>query len=571
MRRILPFLVVAMLGSGLGVAPRALVASSMSPVRPATQADSIRYVAQITDVNAVGMTLTNYGVIGNNFTTRSPSLEYPVGTGYEHLPDGGLWIGAHAQDATGAFVGVTTGRLDGTQGSGLQTTTEFTPAGLEIARRSRQPASPFYDPAATSDLDFLWTFSDRPAKSHSGGWPEDHRPLNVLVRAAAFAWGSNGLQDFVILRYTIINLGDFPLTNLWAGQWTQLASGPKSAYASWPPSSATGPGSWYSKKWLQYDATLRMIREHYCAAQPVPGGCNLGFVPAWMGIELLGASPNGIGEKQVTLAAWNWSPGNTVRDEDTERYAIMSAGTTQNLNAPDLMPQTGDPVELLAVGPFPNIAPGDSVRVDFAVVGGAEVADIQAHAAFAQQFYDSGFDIATPVQLALVHAAGNAGQASLMWYGSERGADVDVQRREESTDWQTIAHLASDGNGYISYEDRDVVAGTRYGYRLLASGEPFGEGWLLIPSAQRFSLSGVRPNPSPGRLIIAFTLPDTRPARIEVADVAGRRILARDVGSLGAGPHEVDMGDGRRVAAGVYLIRLTREGETLTTRAVVVH
>jgi hypothetical protein len=158
-----------------------------------------------------------------------------------------------------------------------------------------------------------------------------------------------------------------------------------------------------------------------------------------------------------------------------------------------------------------------------------------------------------------------------MWYASEHGADMEVQRREEATDWQTIARVASDGNGYIVYEDREVVAGARYGYRLLVGDEPFGEAWVLIPSsARRFSLAGVRPNPSPGDLTVAFSLPDDRPARIEITDVAGRRIAVRDVGSLGAGTHEVDMSKGSRFAAGIYIVRLIRNNEVLTVRAAVV-
>ena len=70
------------------------------PARAAANAtlDSIRYVVRVADQNAVGVTLTNYGVIGNNFVSRSPSLEYPLGTGCEHLTAGGLWFGAQAVD-----------------------------------------------------------------------------------------------------------------------------------------------------------------------------------------------------------------------------------------------------------------------------------------------------------------------------------------------------------------------------------------------------------------------------------------------------------------------------------------
>ena len=78
-------------------------------VRPhavqAAAADSIRYADRVTDANLVGMTITNYGFIGNNFVSRSPSLEYPLGSAFEHLVRGGLWIGGRALDDTGFFTG----------------------------------------------------------------------------------------------------------------------------------------------------------------------------------------------------------------------------------------------------------------------------------------------------------------------------------------------------------------------------------------------------------------------------------------------------------------------------------
>jgi len=90
-----------------------------------------------------------------------------------------------------------------------------------------------------------------------------------------------------------------------------------------------------------------------------------------------------------------------------------------------------------------------------------------------------------------------------------------------------------------------------------------------VPGRQ-ISLRGVRPNPSLSGLKAAFTLPDAATARLELNDLAGRRILAREVGGLGAGEHVVDLAEGRRLAPGVYLVRLTRGSESLTARAVVI-
>jgi hypothetical protein len=555
---LVPFAVTLLAGSA--------AAAPTDPAAESVAADSIRYAVTIADRNLVGATLTNYGVIGNNFVSRSPSLEYPLGSGYEHLVSGGLWFGAHAVDDAGAFVGVTTGYVDATQGNSTQQATEYTPAGLEIVKRGRNPFDPFYDPASVSDRDYLCAYSDRPARATQGSG-EAHRPLNILVRQSVFSWASPNLQDFLVLRFVIINLGE-PLTNAWAGLYTQLASGDRNSYACWPPSSAcSSTGGWYNKKWLQYDGAQRLAREHYCAAQPVPAGCVLTRVPEWMGVQLL--TPPTAGQ-HVTLAAWSWSPGDPLRNEDVERYAIMSAGTVQDLTPPDLVPQTGDPVELLALGPFASIASGDSVTVDFALVGGAEIADIQAHAAMAQSLHDAGFSPPTPTQLSLVSAQATPGEVHLRWYAGESVVDATVERREEPGDWATAARVNSDGSGYITFQDRDVRAGARYGYRVITGGSPLGEVWVDVPLATGFALGGVRPNPVTDDLAVTFSLPDASRARLELLDLAGRRLKTVDVGGLGGGIHVVKLGEGRVLPAGIYLVRLTRAGRSLTTRAVVI-
>ena len=85
-----------------------------------------------------------------------------------------------------------------------------------------------------------------------------------------------------------------------------------------------------------------------------------------------------------------------------------------------------------------------------------------------------------------------------------------------------------------------------------------------------FALEGVRPNPSRGEgLTVAFTLPTAASARLELLDVSGRRVAEREVGSLGAGPHALDLSEGRRLTPGLYLLRLTQGTNTRVTRVAV--
>jgi hypothetical protein len=91
-----------------------------------------------------------------------------------------------------------------------------------------------------------------------------------------------------------------------------------------------------------------------------------------------------------------------------------------------------------------------------------------------------------------------------------------------------------------------------------------------VQAPQHFALEGFRPNPATGGPVVAFTLANDTPAVLEVLDLAGRRVMRRDVGGLGTGRHIVPLAAARRLAAGVYVVRLHQAGRTLSARGVVV-
>jgi thiosulfate/3-mercaptopyruvate sulfurtransferase len=57
-------------------------------------------------------------------------------------------------------------------------------------------------------------------------------------------------------------------------------------------------------------------------------------------------------------------------------------------------------------------------------------------------------------------------------------------------------------------------------------------------------------------MMVSLVLPSAAPARLELIDVRGRAVAAREVG--GAGPHVVNLGEGLRLPAGIYMIRLVQ-------------
>ena len=171
-------------------------------------------------------------------------------------------------------------------------------------------------------------------------------------------------------------------------------------------------------------------------------------------------------------------------------------------------------------------------------------------------------------------AAGEPAEAvDLEWMASEP-MTATVERRSGDGVWMRLGDATADGSGRLSWQDHDVNAGAHYSYRLKVASEGetryFGETSVVIPSALAFALQGAQPNPTAGAFTIAVTLPDAAATQLELVDIAGRRVAEREVGSMGAGHHVVDLTGGRSMPAGVYLVRLSRAGGTLTTRISVV-
>ncbi len=118
---------------------------------------------------------------------------------------------------------------------------------------------------------------------------------------------------------------------------------------------------------------------------------------------------------------------------------------------------------------------------------------------------------------------------------------------------------SADSSGY-------AVAGVLGVSDAFAIVSPVGVGGVSPPG---FALHGVAPNPGRGVLYVAFSLADTRPARLEVLDVTARRVMAFDVGTLGPGRHQLPVRSGLR--AGIYLVRLKQGDRSQVARVVVLH
>jgi hypothetical protein len=141
-----------------------------------------------------------------------------------------------------------------------------------------------------------------------------------------------------------------------------------------------------------------------------------------------------------------------------------------------------------------------------------------------------------------------------------------VERKTSDSEWSTVSAVPSSG----AVVDGTVLPGARYGYRVRAvvgGAESLSdELWVDVPAHVSLGLEGARPNPIAGKLRVTFSLPTTSPATLTLYDVQGRALMTREVGPMGLGRHSVDWSSADPLANGIYLLRLTQAGQSVTTK-----
>ena len=200
------------------------------------------------------------------------------------------------------------------------------------------------------------------------------------------------------------------------------------------------------------------------------------------------------------------------------------------------------------------------------VVFGGETAPGQ----LTNEVWSLSFDAPTPTLVSFAGAEATPDRVRLIWEVADAAAIRAEVHRRASGDiaWSELGRPAVEGDRLV-FEDRDVVPGTRYRYRLIEAGAVLDEQWVTVPGAT-LALAGASPNPSPGGIAVEFSLSSSDRATLELFDLRGRLIAQREVGSLGAGAHHMALAGPGDLAAGVYLIRLVRGEQVLTAKACVV-
>jgi hypothetical protein len=336
------------------------------------------------DVGNISLVVTNYGTVGLGFSQRGRlSCEYPIGSHIEHLYLGGLWVGGIKNNE----IRVTTGAIDASYkpsgaASGFEFTTGFCsgepmnfPAD-SIIERSLLPISPYYNPQAVSHQDLICAYTDsNSCIPQTGEVIPDHRPLGITVTQKAYAWSQSFADAYVILDFTIRNTSSDIIHEPYVGYWVDTMVG---------NTDLTPPSGWApSYSWRYYDDGNNYIDSLQMGYEYDYDG-DFGYAESYIGLRILGTTPAIEPDSGDTYLSrtnfYEWLFRNTqdpvffMPQTDPERYNHMSAGLNRRPDTRDVwrtLETAIGPLNrsmMLATGPFPDMAPGDSINFVFGII-----------------------------------------------------------------------------------------------------------------------------------------------------------------------------------------------------------
>lgn len=329
---------------------------------------------KFTSVGNIGITITNFGTYGHGFALwpQNPSMEYPKGSGIEHIFDGGLYIGGFISNDSlgsgrlGPFV--TTGAVDAASVSARGGGFEFTnDKESRIVERSSLLTSRYYKPEAVSHQDFVIEFNDTNLVWENNEPIQEHSPLGLGVHLETYAWNFPFADFFVIFNYTIKNLSNKYVDSVYVGMWTDAVV---------RNTKVTSPGgsAFFNKGGNGFMDSIDVAYEF-------DSNGDIGFTDSYLGVQFLGSDTP---HDSVNYVSWQFrntaDPLFFAPQTDQERYVKLQGyfGGNTRYNAgvtPATLKSPSNRSFMISAGSFKRLAPGDSINVVFAILGAKKFGD----------------------------------------------------------------------------------------------------------------------------------------------------------------------------------------------------
>jgi hypothetical protein len=368
------------------------------------------------NVGKIGLSVSNDGTFGASLSVSGsgldcftgealPTGEFPLGSRTMYLFGGALWIGA----VVGTDTLVSTG-ADGWSRPGHEFHPDEPPVGNIIYRSTTDPAAPQYA-GAVSEQDYIAVYGDTCTNCTGAGMdPLDgryHIPLHLEVTQTSFAWSLPHAEDFVLVDYSIKNIGVQFLDELYLGIYADcdvysmvldFTGAQDDISGLWSGTHPVTPGSgceipvdldvaWaadndgdLNQSWYPRVLDVTGIRLLRCGSAQTPasfnwfvsnGNASLDFGPMSRD-NARNFTTGGLGTPEGDRNKY-YLLSNGERDYDQVRVATIGADDPVWLPPPaEWAPYWAmglDTRYVLSVGPF-SLEPGQTVPLTFAYVGG---------------------------------------------------------------------------------------------------------------------------------------------------------------------------------------------------------
>ncbi|MBI5020696.1 MAG: T9SS type A sorting domain-containing protein [Ignavibacteriales bacterium] len=272
-------------------------------------------------------------------------LEYPTGSGIEHLYGAGPWIGAMIDGVARVTEGY----------NGYDARKEILP----------QQGDSILSTSQKSDKDFYCSATDTFHTPVISG----HIPMGVKVSQNSYAWQPGMYTNaFVIQEYNIQNIGNKIWQNAVAGFMADMDIGPVSV------------GNFSSNNYAAFDAATKTAYMH--------NAIDRGSTP--LGVTFLGTSIP-LDSVRLVFRWWDFTTHQGPGTNDSALHAWISCeGGVPCLDSNQSPSVPSDGRVYLGISGV-TMQPGDSIKLYYAIVSGNTIQEMLDNANRAQDVYNSTF------------------------------------------------------------------------------------------------------------------------------------------------------------------------------------
>ena len=347
-----------------------------------------------TSVGNIGLTITNFGILGNGWNRMEdgsihPSCQYKQHTEIareqiEHFSYCGLWVGGIVNGQRRVSTAIVDGVFDaGDAGFELFANSPIT-IQSSISSTTQDSMAKYYSPYAVSHQDMITDFKDYGDSPGDNLGIQGHSPLGLDIHLESYAWNYSYADAFVILKYTFTNASEDTIKDLYAGIWAD----PSIANFNYTDKYTPGGGfTWYDNL-NGFDETEDDAEFKRDIAYQYDTDGDDGWAESYLGMSVLGSNVP-YNYLNTNYFQWVWTnsnnsdyPAYSMPLTDEERYDKMSSSVPKG-TGPDYTSE-GYPASenswmfLLSAGPTgsePNadttswtLGPGESCHIAFTVV-----------------------------------------------------------------------------------------------------------------------------------------------------------------------------------------------------------